>query len=180
MSHMRKAKTQKAKRAYTLARMSGETRGKSAIIAGMDVENRTTNEADALLPKVVREEGAKNASTIKMTREQVMQGLMDAADMARLAGEPMAMVSAWKEIGRMCGYYAPDVTKKILEIGVSESAKKALTLLSDEDLYRFARAKTIEGEVLAPIPAKPAGTESGSEAKTDNRPGSEGGRPPEA
>lgn len=177
---MSKRSSQKTKRAYTLARMSGETRDKSAIIAGLDVENRTQNERQVLAPKIVIEEGAKNAATIKMTREQVMQGLMDAADMARLAGEPMAMVSAWKEIGRMCGYYAPEVTKKILEIGVSESARKALALLPDEDLYRFARAKTIEGEVLAPIPAKPAGTESGSEAKADNRPGSEGGRPPEA
>lgn len=178
MPHMRTPKTQKAKRAYTLARMSGENRSKSAIIAGLDVENLTRNDDLALLPKLVKDEGAKNEATIKMTREQVMQGLMDAADMARLAGEPMAMVSAWKEIGRMCGYYAPDVTKKILEIGVSESAKKALALLPDDDLYRFAHAKIVKGETLGPVSPEPARIESGSEAKENNRPGGEGGGPP--
>ena len=50
---------------------------------------------------------AEYAEAGQMTREIVMEGLKEAIDMARLTSEPTAMIAGWREIGKMCGYYAP-------------------------------------------------------------------------
>ena len=41
----------------------------------------------------------------QMTRKRVMDMLVDAYDMAKLMSEPASMVSAAREVGKMCGYY---------------------------------------------------------------------------
>ena len=50
---------------------------------------------------------AEYAEAGQMTREIVMEGLKEAIDMARLTSEPTAMIAGWREIGKICGYYAP-------------------------------------------------------------------------
>lgn len=50
---------------------------------------------------------AKYEATAEMTREKVMAGLLEAVEMAKLMAEPATMVSGWREVGKMCGYYAP-------------------------------------------------------------------------
>ena len=42
-----------------------------------------------------------------MTRKKVMDMLLESYDMAKLMAEPASMVSAAREIEKMCGYYAP-------------------------------------------------------------------------
>jgi hypothetical protein len=86
----------------------------------------------------------------QMSRKKVMDMLQEAYDMAKLMSEPATMVSAAREVGKMCGYYAPvehkvkvDVTGNIildrmnqlsdaelLKI-ISEGAKPALALIED-------------------------------------------------
>lgn len=50
---------------------------------------------------------AKYQQAAQMTRERVMEGLLEAVEMAKLMSEPATMVSGWREVGKMCGYYAP-------------------------------------------------------------------------
>lgn len=50
---------------------------------------------------------AEYAEAAQMTRERVMEGLLEAVEMAKLMSEPATMVSGWREVGKMCGYYAP-------------------------------------------------------------------------
>lgn len=70
---------------------------------------------------------AKNAESLNMTRERVMQGLLEAADMAKLMAEPASMVSAWREIGKMCGFYAPVEHKFRVEGNVTIDKMNRLT-----------------------------------------------------
>jgi phage terminase small subunit len=49
--------------------------------------------------------------------------------------EPASMVSAWREIGKMCGYYEP-VTKKV-DITVTQNGFKRLERLSDAELLEL-------------------------------------------
>jgi len=50
---------------------------------------------------------AKYEEAGQMTRQKVMDGLLEGVEMAKLMAEPMTMISGWREIGKMCGYYAP-------------------------------------------------------------------------
>lgn len=57
----------------------------------------------------------------QMTRKKVMDMHMEAYEMSKLMAEPSTMVAAAREIGKMCGYYAPvehrvkvDVTGNII------------------------------------------------------------------
>lgn len=54
---------------------------------------------------------AANAQTLDMTRQQVMAELLEAAALARLQGQPMAMVRAWTAIARAAGMDKPENTQ---------------------------------------------------------------------
>jgi len=82
-----------------------------------------------------------------MTRKKVMDGMLEAIEMAKLQAEPATMVNGWREIGRMCGYYAAE--RKILDINIT--AKRAvdqLEMLSDGELLEMIERDSdlIEGE----------------------------------
>lgn len=51
---------------------------------------------------------AEAAKSLNMTRGAVLEALQDAFDKARQGSDPMTMVAAAREIGKMCGYYAPE------------------------------------------------------------------------
>jgi hypothetical protein len=83
----------------------------------------------------------------QMTRKKVMNGLLEAIEMAKIQAEPATMVSGWREIGRMCGYYAAE--KTIIDINIT--AKRAvdkLETLSDAELLEMIEedSETIEGQ----------------------------------
>ena len=76
-----------------------------------------------------------------------MDGMLEAIEMAKMQSEPGVMVAGWREIGRMCGYYAAE--KKILDINIT--AKRAvdkLETLSDAELLEMIEEdnEAIEGE----------------------------------
>ena len=71
-----------------------------------------------------------------MTRKKVMDMHLEAFDMAKMMAEPASMVSAAREIGRMCGYYEP--VKQKIEVSVNgQIAVKRLESMSDEDLLKL-------------------------------------------
>ena len=80
-----------------------------------------------------------------MTRKKVLDGFLRAAEIAELTSDSSAMTGAWREIGKMCGYYA--IETKRLEVTVNgEVAIKKLSTLSDEDLLKMASGQVIDGE----------------------------------
>jgi hypothetical protein len=83
----------------------------------------------------------------QMTRKKVMDGMLEAIEMAKIQAEPATMVTGWREIGRMCGYYAAE--KKVIDINIT--AKRAvdkLETLSDAELLEMIDedSETIEGD----------------------------------
>jgi hypothetical protein len=79
----------------------------------------------------------------RMTKKKVMDMLMESYDMAKLMAEPATMVSAAREVGKLCGYYEP---KKVnVNVSVSGSVTmRELSGMSDSDLL-----KVIEGGMSA-------------------------------
>ena len=68
----------------------------------------------------------KHEKASQMTRKKVMDGLLEAIEMAKMQAEPATMVNGWREIGRMCGYYAAE--RKILDVNIT--AKRAVASYS--------------------------------------------------
>ncbi len=72
----------------------------------------------------------------QMTRKKVMDMFIEAYDMAKLMSEPASMVSAAREVGKMCGYYEP--TKTQVNVTLNGQVNVAqLGRLSDEELLKI-------------------------------------------
>lgn len=101
-----------------------------------------------LMPKIrmaIAEEREAYAIASQMTKKKVMDGLIEAVEMAKLKADPMAMISGWREIGKMCGFYEP--TKTQIELSVNGKVViEKLSTMSDEQLLALLETKTLEGE----------------------------------
>jgi phage terminase small subunit len=90
---------------------------------------------------------AKNAQAAQMTRQKVMDGLLESISIAKLQADAGVMVAGWREIGKMCGFYAPEVRK----IDISVTTRRVvdqLETLSDDELLKIVdeAPEALEGE----------------------------------
>jgi len=63
--------------------------------------------------------------SLGLSRSRVITELKAAVTLARDQGNPSAMIAGWREIGKMCGYYAPE--RKQIELS-REKSKLLATL----------------------------------------------------
>jgi len=102
-------------------------------------------------PKVVRAiavERETYALASNITKKAVIDGMMEAIDMAKMKADPAVMVAGWREIGKLCGFYEPTVHK--LEVTAKGAALLAqMDSMSDAELLELAAPEgvIIEGEV---------------------------------
>lgn len=81
------------------------------------------------------------ALKLSLTREDALNGLLAAKDEAVEKSDPMAQVAAWREIGKMCGFYSPERHK----VEVNDRGRA----------YMESMASLSEAELLAIICAEP-------------------------
>ncbi|MFZ5557679.1 MAG: terminase small subunit [Pseudomonadota bacterium] len=82
---------------------------------------------------------------LAMNRERVLEGLQEAVGMARVKAEPMAMIAAWREVARVCGYHAPE--RKTIEVSASlRRMRSQIEEMSEEELLAIATAEVITPE----------------------------------
>ena len=81
-----------------------------------------------------------------MTRQKVMDGMLEAIDMARMMAEPASMIAGWREIGKICGYYAPVEHRMKVDVSGNVIVDR-LNSLSDAELL-----KIIQGGAQAALP----------------------------
>lgn len=71
----------------------------------------------------------------QMSRKKVMDGLLEGIEMAKLAGEPASVITGWKTIGQMCGYFEP--RKVSVDVNVQGNlTMQQMNKMSDADLLR--------------------------------------------
>lgn len=131
--------------------MKGVPQGQAARLAGYKFADQ---DASVMLRKPHIQDalaylGKRHEKAADMSRKKVMDGFKEAIEMAKLQGDPSVMVNGWREIGRMCGYYAAE--KKILDVNIT--AKRAvdkLETLSDAELLEMIEedGNVIEGEAV--------------------------------
>lgn len=125
-------------RAFAEAWASGENITNSAKIAGISFPD-INGFKFAKLPNVLafkKKNELAYQQAAQKSREDVMQMHIDAFEMAKLLAEPATMVSAAREIGKMCGYYEP----KKVDVTVSVSGSVKLEKMTDADLFKMLEA----------------------------------------
>ena len=80
-----------------------------------------------------------DATRLSIQREDVLNGLVEAATMAKLQCDPAGMVAAWKQVGHLMGYYSPERIK--VDVNVARSLEMGrLNMLSDAELLKIIEA----------------------------------------
>lgn len=82
------------------------------------------------LQAAVAAQEALVAAETGVTRKRVLQGLLEALEMARYRRDPGAMIGALREIGRILGYYATDRVR----VAVAVARLDDFTMMNDESL----------------------------------------------
>lgn len=98
-------------------------------------------------PKVriaIAAERAKYEAAADITRRKVIDGIIEAIDMARLQADPATMIGGWKEIGKLCGHYEPTKTQLVVTFQGRATLEK-LEQMSDTELLKLS-SQEIEGE----------------------------------
>jgi phage terminase small subunit len=141
---------------------AGQSATEAAKAAGYSAASAHVRGCRLMKVKAVQdalaEKRAEIAEELELTREKVMRGLLEAVEIARLQADPAALVKAWSELARLCGFYAPE--RKQVEVSVS--AKRMVDqfeAMSDKELLQIleqpALPETTEGD-LAFLSGNPA------------------------
>ncbi len=69
-----------------------------------------------------------------LSRADVMAELVGAADLARALQQPGAMISAWKQVAAMAGYYNPEEVKPKALTPAQAALKSKYEAMSTEEL----------------------------------------------
>jgi hypothetical protein len=82
-----------------------------------------------------------------MDRKQVLQGILEAIEIAKDMRQPSSMISGWKEVGRMCGFYEPERREITLSVDKKQVLEE-LRSMSTQELLEYASKKEAEAHAL--------------------------------
>jgi Terminase small subunit len=98
-------------------------------------------------PKIqdgIRVERTKYEHAGNMTRKKVLDGLAEAIDIARTTSEPASMVAGWREVAKICGYYAPETKRLELSVAGSIHVSQLENMTDDELVKAIIEGQSIE------------------------------------
>jgi hypothetical protein len=116
---------------------------KTAYGPGMNTTDAKDLEKIPKITQALVNERAKNAYMLGLTRDKVLQGFIDAIDQAKLLADPVAQIAGWREVAKVCGFYAPEV-KKVELTGTAKRVIDRMQQLTDQELLEIAAADDIE------------------------------------
>ena len=82
---------------------------------------------------VLQARQAEDAARLSIQRNDVLNGLLQAAEMAKLQCDPAGMVAAWKQVGHLMGFYSPERIKVDMSVQ-GQTVVNQLERLSDAEL----------------------------------------------
>lgn len=113
------------------------TKSAAAKIAGYspNLANQTAYEL-LKTPKIqaaVAAERATYAIASGITKKMVVDGFIEAVDMARIKADPLVMIAGWREVGKLLGFYEPTKVAMSVSVGGQVLLSKMNTM-SDAEL----------------------------------------------
>lgn len=104
-----------------------------------------------------RQEKALYEASCQMTRAKVMDGFLEAIEFAKACNEPGSMISGWREVAKMCGYYEP-VKVRITHTTEGKAFEDRMNSMTNEDLMQLVmdQALAIRNGTPDAAPGAPA------------------------
>ena len=93
------------------------------------------------------------AERFDLDRQRLVDKLLKVADLAKVQDDPAGMVAAYREIGRMCGFYALE-KRAVASSKADQAGLQAFEAMSDEELVAIVAG----GDKTAPISTAPRPT----------------------
>lgn len=146
-------------KAYVVARASGESVPAAMALAGYN-EQPSYGYRMEKMPNILaalREERARYAEAAQVSRLDVINMHKEAFELARLMAEPASMVSAAREIGKICGHYETNINVNIS--GTVQHEVHRFEQMTDEELLRFLSEQGAASQALAAPQAQDQGEE---------------------
>ena len=126
---------------YVEGVLDGKAKSRAALDAGYSHGPQSHRlDRNELVQTALAERREELSSATQITRAGVLNGILDAIEMARVMADPMAMLAGYRDISKMMGYNAPEV-KKVEISDTSNTLARKIKSMSDEDLLNV-----IEGE----------------------------------
>lgn len=91
-------------------------------------------------------EHRRSQQVVNMSRKTVMRGMLEAIDMAKDQRQPGGMISGWKEIGRMCGFYEPEKREILLSVNSQQLIAEMKNLPREKLLELASEQDALDGE----------------------------------
>lgn len=132
------------KRAYVMERMNGATQSQAAKAAG---RSSTSLERDPLVQQALRLWFRSHIRKTSITREDVTNGFLDAVHAAASSTE---LTMAWREIGKLLGYYEPEK----VELSFRNVTAEKLAGMSDRELTMLAKQDGVMVEDMEVLEAQ--------------------------
>lgn len=121
-----------------LSGVNADTAAERAGYKGRDMGSSV--EKTVAVQKALRSARDELSSAAQISRADVIDGIMEAINLARLGADPGTMVKGWTEIGKMLGHYAPEV-KRVEITDNQKRLQSKFTSMTDAELLQV-----IEGE----------------------------------
>ena len=81
-----------------------------------------------------------------MNRKTVLNGMLKAIEIAEDARQPSSMITGWKEVARMCGYYEPERREILLSVDSGKLLEQIQTLPKAKLLELWKENEAVDGE----------------------------------
>ncbi len=134
------------------ATLQGKDRVAACVAAGYvkPFANQNAPFKSEAVQLALSEARAELSTAAQITRADVIDGFMEAINVARLAADPASMIKGWSETAKVLGLYAPEVKK--IEMSMNQQRLQSkFESMSDADLVAIIEGRaplTIEGEVV--------------------------------
>lgn len=150
----RRKELSKQQAMYVAYRERGHTKQKSAVLAGYaDVDKAGYAVEKSLTVQEELEKARREvAEKTGITRDDVVAGMLEAVEMAKVMGDPQSLIRAWSEIGKIHGHYAPELKRHVH--GLDKESREALKAMPDNELRRLAKGRVIDVEVSEAVEVK--------------------------
>jgi len=112
---------------------------RAAIASGYS-PHTAKNQASRLLAHVnvkaaVRQKQIEAEERLQIQRDDVIRGLISAAKEAKQLSDPAGMINAYREIGRMLGYYE---SRQVSSENIEELSAADITEMSEKELFKLS------------------------------------------
>lgn len=109
----------------------------------------TENLSKPYIQAVIAAKQQETSVKLELRKEHVLLAHMEAISLAREQGQPMGMISGARELGKLMGFYSPELIE--VTIGTNEGSLKArYEAMSDAELMAV-----IDGQIaFAPLQAE--------------------------